>query len=211
MPALPSVNKVIRVALSGILGDSAWANVLHWAYAGGALDFGDAATVASDIASYWHARMHPDLSSDQLLQSVKVEDLTSSTSAVGEWLGSYAGAGAASDVPASTAFVLSHKINRRYRGGHPRTYVNGVVSADFFNVNQYKAANIALWLADWNLFRGDVAALALSTGSPFTFVNVSYRSGGVVRAVPVVDTVIDTAVQDRICSQRRRLGPLLAE
>lgn len=79
------------------------------------------------------------------------------------------------------------------------------------NVQQWTGALVTNLGSAWDTFQAAVAALSASHFTPLSFVNVSYRTAGAVRAAPVVDAVLQSVVQDRICSQRRRLGQLLPE
>lgn len=211
MPALPSVNKVLKVAIEAAQGDAVINTILHFAYAGATGSPTDLSTLAQDIYNAWASEFMAHLVSSLVLEGVKLTDLSSDTAPVGEYFASTPGSSASAPLPSNVAMVLSHHIARRYRGGHPRTYLAGVDSTQMTNTQQWSGGALALFLGQWNAFQSAVEALSISTFTPLTFVSVSYRSGNAARVTPVVDSVLSTGVQDRICTQRRRLGQLLSE
>ena len=65
----------------------------------------------------------PLLRSDKVVFTVTCTDLTSETSAQGEYSASSAGTLVGGALPASTALVVSQQTSRRFRGGHSRVYL----------------------------------------------------------------------------------------
>jgi hypothetical protein len=210
MPALPNVPGVIKTIFKhGLSTGEDLFNIFYWAYTGAdtnttLLDF------VTDLAARWGTHVMPQLSADTTLTAVEGIDLTSNTSPEQTAFTSIAGSKAPPITPANCALVVSEEIARRYRGGHPRKYMGGLTngqlaSPSFWNVSDANAMSaalasfVAVVMGD-NPFGGTLNITDL--------VNVSYRTGGAIRAVPVVDHIITFTAKEKVCSQRRRTGKL---
>ncbi len=115
---------------------------------------------------------------------------------------------------------MRNQIARRYRGGHPRTYLGALVSADLAGPAIWNATTLASLVTAWAGLMGDIAARVDTwTASPgaqhvnvsyyFGFHNVTYPSGRVrsvptLRSTPVIDFVTNYGSNPNVCSQRRR-------
>lgn len=89
-------------------------------------------TACQTISNNWVTYMAPQATTGLKLIGVEAEDLSSPTAATGIWTGSQAGT-----VPASSgqsvpqlAFVIREVAANRYRGGHGRVYIPGVIAND---------------------------------------------------------------------------------
>lgn len=211
MPALPNVPKVIKTAIQGVFGDATWANILHWAYTGAGGSQPDMVTFATNVIDAFVTDILPHLHTGVTTDDVVATDLTSDTSPSATVINVANGGAVGTGMAASTATVLSHKINRRYRGGHPRTYLVGMEAGNMSNFQEWASAWVTTIGDAWASFVTDCESGVPSSLGTITPVNVSYRSGGVLRATPVVDVITATDVQRRVCNQRRRLGVLIVE
>ncbi len=211
MPPLPAVAGVLKCELAHQLGDAPVINILHWKYSGSQGTPADLNLIASNIATAWEDNVLNLLSNQLILRVVSLIDLTSDTAPVGEAVVLATGSGTGVVLSAGSAVVISHHISRRYRGGHPRTYLGGVVQGDLSTPQQLNSANVTAFNSGWADFVAAVVADSETHFTPLAPVSVSYRSSGAVRVTPVVDPILSSACQPRICSQRRRTGPLFVE
>ncbi len=217
MPALPAVNKVVRVDLTFTLGaDTNVKNRLFFQY-GGSLSAADAQTWVNTIASAWNTNMQPPFSTGLTHTLTMLTDLTSSISPQVTSSASAAGADAGATLPAGTCVVLKRTNQRRFRGGHPRLYLAGLTTNWEATSQTVAAAKTTALLAGWDAFV--TAALgAPAAALPVTQVAVSYFAGftnktfpsgrihpvSTVRGIPLVDPIIGRAVNPKFASQRRR-------
>jgi hypothetical protein len=126
--------------------------------------------------------------------------------------GGGAATGAGGDMPAQTAAVFSWKIAAAYRGGHPRTYLpfpDKSILAAGPSVNTISAASGAAMTAAADAFLVDMNGFGFA-GGVTTIGTVSYRRANAPRVVPVFYPYLGhTRVNERLGTQRRRLGKLL--
>lgn len=206
MPALPDASHVLKVEFIGTYSTAGWANIIHVSFSTGTPTVADLNTYASAMATLYHDSFLTSLHTNCVLKEVVVTDLTTHSSAVGRWDGTLAGTGTGTAMSAATALVLSWKISRRYRGGHPRTYLIGLETANQADTKSWSGATVTEFQEDGQDFLDGVALIAV-TGSVFgELVSLSYFSAHAVRVTPVVDVIQAVAVHSRIDTQRRRLG-----
>ena len=221
MAPLPAVSDVLRLTLTGTLGGDT--NVLNrlfvqmYAPAGGASAL---TTCLTSIATAWNTDLAPLFPNDFTLTGVGAEDLTSSTSIVGNVSVSHAGTRSGNALAAGQAAVVRFHVARRYRGGHPRAYLPCLTNTDLATAQTWQPASIAALQSAWTTFMGAVeTAVGIFCGvSAPDHVNVSYYAGftnrtypsGRIypvptrRSTPVVDTVSSYSVNPHVGSQRRR-------
>lgn len=208
MPALPAVPYCVEMAVHFTNDTRPGVNLWHVRYTGTAPD-GTALTALDTALSTAWGSIYRAYAGDWLtLNDVTYTDLASSGGA--RVIIPYGGSGLLSGnaLPVSSAVVVSEQNSLRYRGGHPRIYLPAGLQAD--TTDGY------LWatgLLD-NLQIGTdllVAAIPVGPVSGCTFAaltTVSRTSGGATRVPPITSDVLALAFQERICSQRRRLGKL---
>jgi len=112
-------------------------------------------------------------------------------------------------LPANVALCISWKIHPVYRGGHPRTYVSGIQSDHLASVNSWEATKLTSWQARASQFHDNLEAIG-SIGSGIETVEhgvVSFVRAGAWREPPVFYRILDSTVDSRVDTQRRRLGP----
>jgi hypothetical protein len=207
MPALPPVPNVIKTVVRQVIGDFIGENILHFPYTGSAPTDATIGTIAQGIFGAWVDHLLPAQNSGLALETVECTDLTSDTGAQGSYTGDGpTGGDGSTALPANCALVVSNEISRRYRGGHPRTYIMGVSDSGLDTVQFFSSAYANGMTSDFEAMLTAVAALSVSGTDMGTQVSVSYRSGNAPRVTPVVDPVIAHVGKIRVCSQRRRLG-----
>lgn len=207
MPPLADVNKVLKIQFTGTYGVAKWANVMHLKYDGTFPTNSEANNIALSAAAVYASNLLPVMSTSAILTETIVTDLTNSLAATGTFTGSDPGGNAnANAMNAGVAIAGSWKIHRRYRGGHPRTYLVGMTANNLTNTQNFSGAYVASVLSAFQGFLTDMNALTEGAVDPFTLVSVSYYGAGIARPVPLVDTILDVSVDTRVDSQRRRNG-----
>lgn len=205
MPPLPPV-QAVRVSFEGSYATSHWANVMHVLYTGGAPSGGTMIAFATSMYGYYAARFLPLLDQNVVLQSCLAIDLSSSSGHGGIASGSSTGALTGTPMLASAAYGISWHVDRRYRGGHSRTYLIGCEESAIATgtLSRITTSQInALTTAAGN-FIADVVTNADLTGPGLCVV--SYRSGNAARVTPITELITSARVHPRFDTQRRRLG-----
>jgi hypothetical protein len=217
MPPLPSVPNVIKCVISTELSGAPVENIFHISYSGAAPSSGTLGTwLTSDFLPPTETFYNAEGSTSLTGVSVELTDLSSDLGAVATEALTVTGVRTGDFAPASAAVCISWTINRRYRGGHPRTYF------PFGTAGTYEAGSSKLWDTS---FLSDVLTKSeawtagwygtTTAGTTFEqLVNVSYIDKNLNptppyrRTTPVVDAIVAQVVKQRICSQRRRLGKI---
>lgn len=219
MPPLPSVAKVIRIALRHQWNDNT--DVLSrffLSYTGTAPTVAQLDTYASTVGTAWGTDLKGLAPPAVVLQDVTIEDLTSNTAAVGFASSVVAGTRTGGALSPGDAAIMKYQIGRRYRGGHPRGYWPFGTDSDVGSSSLWTGAFTASFLGSWNSFVNTIIAGGWTGAGTLAHVNVSYYAGftnvlypsGRYRAVPtrraapVVDPVVQYSVNPRVGSQRRR-------
>lgn len=224
MPALPAVASTLRVQLKHTVGaDVDVLNRFYLLYSGTAPTGAGLNTMAAAVESAWASDLKTYASSTVTLTEIIIEDLTSSTSAIGTWSGSTAGTRAGT-FQAGACVLINFTIARRYRGGKPRVYLPYLVGGDVTTPQLWNTTTTAALLTAWNTFMTAVIAAGPSGTTITGQVSVSYYEGftnymgptGRYRArstvksgteLPIVpDAVTSTTVNAKVASQRRRTG-----
>ena len=218
MPQLPAVSKVVRADFHMTLaGSSIIQNRVFFQYTG-ALSSSDAATWAAAMASNWQAHTMLHLSTQLVLASTVLTDLSSTTAAQVVDGTTGTGGDAAACSSAGLAIVVKQKIARRYRGGHPHHYLAGIPQHVITGVTSFDASYRTSVLNDWNTFISNVLTAVPAAAAPASEVSVSYFQGfhnvtmpsgrqvaiPTLRVSPVVDLVLSHSINPKPASQRRR-------
>lgn len=206
MPALPAVPGTARIVIAQTLGSVAVANVLH-AYGGNGAGYSSAelTSLATTVRSSWVSNVIPLQDADLTLLDVVATDLSTDVGLAGTASGTTPGTAVGTSLPANVALCWSWKIANRYRGGHPRTYIAGATQTHQLNPNTWTPAYVTSHLAAAAAVRAAVNGLVVGA-TTWNLGCVSYYSGGAVRPSPIFRSYTAVAVDNRIDSQRRRLG-----
>jgi hypothetical protein len=208
MPPLPNVSKVVRVDWKLTLANGVAAQWRKYFQYAGTLSAGDAQATA----------FKADLVNTVTVDTIQLTDLTSSSSPQVQGVGSTAGTSGGTQVNNGAAFVVRDKISRRYRGGHPRTYLCGMATTRQNGPDTWDPTNGTNFLNDWVTYVNACIAAVPGAAAPALEVSVSYFAGftnrtfpsGRVhpvptpRGVPIIDAIIGHTFNPRIASQRRR-------
>lgn len=153
------------------------------------------------------------------LQEIVLEDLTSTTGAVGTYASNYEGSRTGTPLPADAAAVTSYEIRRRYRGGHPRSYWPFGVASDLTTPDQFTPALVEtvqtkisavisgfVGQTEGGCTIGDQVAVSYYEG--FTAVENPlthrYRNVPTLREAPVITNVSSLVARSYVASFRRR-------
>jgi hypothetical protein len=221
MTALPDVPKVVRVSMTMTLDEDLGARCSFYKrYSGTPPTNTQLDTFCSDIANLFNtANMDTLMNDGYALVLTEAIDLSSSTAAVGADATNVAGTRTGDGVPADAAVVVSHKISRRYRGGHPRNYWPFGVAADLDDAQKWGNTFISDANTKVDNFYGGINAVGWPSAGSIDSVSVSYYEGFTVfmgptgrarnistpRATPVIDTVTAHSCRHGVGSQRGRL------
>jgi hypothetical protein len=219
MPALPNVPKVLKMLLRfADTDDNDMMLRLFFAYAGTAPTDADLITLGAAIGNAWAARLASFWTTNQNVTEILLEDLTSSVSAAAQQVLAHPGTRAGTPVPNAVNVNLHHVIARRYRGGHPKSFLTALVDGDRADVAHWDPTTLVNLTNAWNLWMSDINAAVWAGGTSLTPVNVSYYQGftnftypsgrtrprPTLRATPVVDQLLGFQASTKIGSQRRR-------
>lgn len=220
MPPLPAAAGVLKVSIPlTIDSDTAALNRFYVHYAGSAPTSADASTFAQGVEAAWGADLAPLHNTLVHQQLVQVEDLSSSTGAVGIGTTPHVGTRAGDVLTGGVCAIVEFKINRRYRGGKPKVFLPAGIRSDIQSMQTWNNTFIAALQSGWAAFMAGVLSSGWTGASTLTHVNVSYYSGFTVvtdptthrarnkptlRGTPTVDTVVAYGIETGIGSQRRR-------
>ena len=208
MPPLPNVPNVVKIIVSGTYHDAKWLNIFHQQYDNPA----PSASVLASLLGVWQGYVQTaygaEMSVDNEVTGYEAIDLASDLGASAFLADSHFGSRTGDFVPANVAMVISHEIARRYRGGHPRSYLPWGTAGTYATGStiDWDSGFVTDCQAKWNALLTGINGHAIGGTEFHGLVNVSYVSGGVRRTTAVVDQITSGIVRTRICSQRRRLG-----
>jgi hypothetical protein len=189
MPALEFVNNVVRCACHQTYGAARIINIYHVQWNGSPGDFlttADVNAICGTVGTAHKTRFMPLLTTNMTLDSTTGQDLSGATSPSGSSGVNGAGGVTGASSTASIALCLSWKINRHYRGGHPRTYFGGVPTANLAGNQTFANTFTAAMAAAGTVFLTDIAALTIRGGN-CQLVTVHRKHAGLVLKPPQVD------------------------
>jgi hypothetical protein len=221
VPALPAVPKTVALAFTTLSGTSPnpAVNKLHFAYTGTPPTPAQLASFATTVLTAFGSAVGPFMSSDNTISALEAVDLSSPVSATATVTAAIAGALTPDKLPDDTCVVLSATVGRRYRGGHPRTYLPVGVVAEITNGNLWNATWLGTLLTAWDGFVTAVEGAGWTGAGTIAPVNVSYYFGyhlvtypsGRSRDIPtlrvggpVIDPILGYIPRQKLGVQRRR-------
>lgn len=207
----PDVPAVVHFVMRGTKGGTSWANKGYLQYSGPAPAVADLATVGTAIANAWNTDFAPICPAGVVLTTIDLQDLTSRLAARNSVTVSHAGTRTGTEMPNQVALVISWLINRRYRGGHPRTYLPAGVLEDVTSARLWAGAFVTAAQAAATAFRTALNAISVS-GATYKMAAVNMVTHDATTHAleyvvpPNVFTVQGNAVHGRVDTVRRRLG-----
>jgi hypothetical protein len=119
----------------------------------------------------------------------------------------YNGTGSPATGPGAASEVISWLSNVYWRGGKPRTYLPGVLSASLNSgTDTLTSTRITALKAAAAAFRTAVNALTATSITSTVFGFVSFRTGNAERGTPLFFAIVGSNVHPRVGIQRRRDG-----
>lgn len=210
---LPDVPQVIQFVMSGTHNSYLWANVGYLQYSGIAPAVADLQAIGTNIGNAWNTNVAPLCHANVTMNAVSLVDLTNRGAAIASITGlAHPGTRAGSDNPNQVAIVISWKINRRYRGGHPRSYWPAGVAADITVGRTWTSTFQTLCTTNARAFRTALNAITYGS-STCKMVSVNFYTHDpttgkpiYMSPVPPPYTIQDGIAHGRVDTQRRRLG-----
>lgn len=223
MPPLPPVPAVVKLLMQTTNADAGYVSVngIHIHYTGTAPTPSQLASFATTAATAWGSAYNSHMSSSDSLTGVEAMDLTSPTAATADVTVAHPGTLTGTQLADDVAFVLSAQVARRYRGGHPRSYLKlGDVTSvgdgrtwDSGFLTAVVTASAGLYTAIEGAGWSGAGTLSpVNVSYYFGYHNVLYPSGRRVDVPslrvsgPVVDQITGFVGRPRFGTQRRRLG-----
>jgi len=205
MPPLPDAAAIVRVRVVGTVNGTPFNNIFHLQYSGAAPSVSQLNALCTSVLSAWATNFSPLCPSSVVLASADAQDLTNSAAATGSATNTTAGSRSGTAMPNNVAACVSWKINTRYRGGHPRTYLPAAVIADVSGGNRWTDAFVTA--ADTAITAFLTAMNAITEGgATYRMVCLSYVRSRVRLTVPVPYTIQSGLLDHRPDTQRKRLG-----
>lgn len=203
---LPPVPNAVQVAVTGTLTGLPFANIFHLAHSPGAVSSGVLDTIASGVGNTYSTHFLQLMSTVAQVEQVKAIDLSSRTGPVGLDPTHRPGVAVGTSYAAnSVAFCVSWSIVDRYRGGHPRTYIPGMLTTNIVSNHLWLDTYRLGMLGAANGFRLDCNALTAG-GLTWSLVCVRYFQNHALLPDPAVRTITAAVCRTRIDSMRRRTG-----
>jgi hypothetical protein len=213
VPALPVVPGVIKFTVEGTSdGSGPWVNVLHWSYTGTLPTGPTLNSFCASLLAAWNTNFAPVMDSSRVLTTVTAIDLSSASGAAGSASDALPGTRTGGILPASAAVVVSKLIARRYRGGHPRSYLTAGVMEDLDDASHWTTSLATAVDGAYLAVSTALAALAVGGTNLDLEACVSYFDTTSVpapphrRVVPLVEPVTGINVRLHIGTQRKRCG-----
>lgn len=173
--------------------------------------------LATGIRAAFVTHFCPLIVSHWSLGVVEVVDLTDDLGLVGSVSGTTAGAKSGGSIPQNVAQVVSWRIGRHYRGGHPRTYLPSPGTTDIANANSWTTTHRTALENAGAAFLGAVNGIVLGSTTGHMCCVHRYRGHTIhpdtgrrmptQLETPLKSYITGASVDTRIDSQRRRLGP----
>lgn len=199
----------MQVTLGATIFGHKAANTFYLDVTGAGVIVNDLSSVANAIETAFAADMVPvlaggyDLITIDLVYQSGVGTEIAFTKAV-----SHSGGRAGSNLPdAAVCHVIDWVISARYRGGHPRWYLAGIVEGDTSNGSDVSSAAQTAVIAGCNSFRNAINAITTTNITAVVMGTVSFQTAGAWRTPPVFRqyTSVKYGNGGKIGNQRRRI------
>lgn len=196
---------VCKVDYRWTFGDSFGQNVF-WTMITGALTYANIATFATDMYGAYQTTLLTQMNNTANLQECICTYYDGAGNPQGSSSSVHPGGHTSAPAIANAAAVLSWKIPASYRGGKPRTYIGGLSTGDFASTRTLSSSEVGNMETSALAFLTAVNGITLTGVTGTALGTVSFQHLGAWRTPPIFYSYIAVGVQQRICTQRRRLG-----
>jgi hypothetical protein len=212
MPPLLPAAQVVHTRVTGVYGTTSFTNGFHLKYSGPAPSEVVLNGLCQQIGTHWGATMSGLMNTAAVVQDIFATDLTSDTSAQGtdgtDHPGTHPGT---VPLPANIACCITMKTNARWRGGHPRLYLTALDNSETVDRRFWLATFVQLVETQSEAFRTLLNGMT-NGGASWQLVclrrHKTLPTGEHVLVDPPLPLpIIGMACDQRIDTQRRRLGP----
>jgi len=205
MPPLPAAPQIVESHVNGLINSVPWTNIFHLQYTGTAPSVAQLDSLSSSMLSAWSTNFLPLVNAGVTVTGCVSTDLTNATAAQGSASGTGAGTRAGTALSNAQSAVISWKVNMRWRGGHPRTYLPATVSSDIVSGRLFTDTYVTALTTAAATFRTAVNALT-SGATTYKLVTLRRIIDKVEQNPPLILTINSALVDHRIDSQRDRMG-----
>lgn len=209
---LPDMQQIVLLKFSGVHNSYLWQQIGYLQYTGIAPAVADLISVGNTVGTAWGTNFGPMCHANVTLNQIDLTDMTSRGSAQASVTAlAKVGTRTGTDVLNNTAAVISWKVNRRYKGGHPRTYLPAGVIADITVGRTWTTAFQTALANAAAAYRTALNGITVSgTSYKMVYMNI-YTHDPVTKqqlymTPPVPYTIQSATVHGRVDTQRRRLG-----
>jgi len=210
-PRLPV--RALRVAIEGLLDGTAWTNI-QWFHLNGSgtIANSDLEQLVGDIGQAFGDAFEDSLSVVWLpTRAHGVLEADGDTSVEAFAALTHEGGVTGISLPANCAACISWHVSAHYRGGHPRTYLAGVPATKLINAWRLDPAWTGALAIAAAGYHNAVESLTVPGVTSVEHGVYSYVLDGAWRTTPLFRRFTAAVnVDQRLDSQRRRLGPDIA-
>jgi hypothetical protein len=205
-PPNPPPVGVARIRLLGLVGGTP-AGIGFWANIGGIPTLDDLVDLATDFYGAFQTLILNHLSSSASIEECLVRYFDGEGNPQVSISAHHVGGQEDEAPPINVACVLSWKIASTYRGGKPRTYLFGI-SEDAVSSNRrtFNAGDMTSMTEGAGAFLDAVNAITTTNITLVNLGTVHFFSAGAALAPPLFESYTGVIAQQRVCTQRRRLG-----
>lgn len=206
-PRPPIPPGVARVAISGKTLTHTWVMVFYLQLTGSGIIVNDLQSVANQIDTLWNTNIAPKVPTTVTMTNISVVFIPSVGNET-RYDGSYSRAGTNGNTQvadASACYVVRWAISAYYRGGHPRTYMPGVSTADVTNGSAIGGASASNIATAWNTIRNALNSFTTTNITGIVMGTLSFQTGNAWRATPLFRPFTSVSVSNLLGSQRRRI------
>lgn len=208
MPAQQPATGIARVVVKGTASGQSIVNVFHVRKGLGTAAWSQAEldALVTLMESQFKTAFASSLNSNYSGDVVEAQDLTSNIGLFASISNTCNGTMGGANVPQSACCCITWRINRHYRGGHPRTYLGPIGTTAIENAVSLASAYLTGLQTKASTFLTNVN-IATPGGATCQLVTLHRVRGGAVLTPPEVSLITGVELDARIDSQRRRMGP----
>jgi hypothetical protein len=201
--------------------DTTCVTTFHYPFTGPATTNAQLAGIAPAVEAAWQAGPILSTHPSTIFTAVEITDLTTPSAGYVKHPVNHPGTAGGGPLPANACVLVNYPIQRRYRGGKPRSYVPMGTDTDLVNPQTWAAASVTNFTTRMVTYNQGIQAITWSGGGINGWVSVSYFEPGewvpdpppdnktkyvsALRPVPVQDTINGIVVNSLVGSQRKRI------